>query len=54
MGESIIASEIDREYRARKFYERKKKMQKCKNKSCKECSIRKNCTEGGKDGEKVD
>ncbi len=24
MSESIIASEIDREYRARKFYERKK------------------------------
>lgn len=50
MSESIIASEIDREYRARKFYERKKKMQKCKNKSCKECR----CTEGGKDGEKMD
>ncbi len=53
MSGSIIANEIDQEYRRKKFYESRNK-QKCKNKSCKECSIRKNCTEGGKDGEKVD
>ena len=50
MSGSIIAGEIDREYRARKFCERRKQIQKCKNKSCKECR----CTEGGKDGEKMD
>lgn len=53
MSGSIIANEIDQEYRRKKFYESRNK-QKCKNKSCKECSIKKNCTEGGKDEEKVD
>lgn len=54
MSGSIIASEIDREYKARKLYERRKHIQKCKNKSCKECNIKDNCTEGGKNEKKVD
>ena len=48
MSESIIASEIDREYRARKFYERKKKMQKCKNKSCKRVQVHRRRKRWGK------
>lgn len=43
MSGSIIADEIDREYRMKQYYQNKKKRQSCKNKDCEECKYKKIC-----------
>lgn len=44
MKGSILASEIDEEYRRRKYYENKSRKEKCKDRQCKECNYKKICT----------
>ncbi len=53
MQGSIIANEIDREYRLKKYYENKER-NKCKDKSCDKCKAYPVCTEVEENNEEMD